>query len=85
MVPKFPKVFNFSTRKTTPGKHGFDNHTTDMRATFIAWGPAFKSDLTIGDFENVHIYPMIAKILGLKVDPKSIDGRIEVLNAILKN
>ncbi len=85
VLPKNQKVFNFSTRKTTPGKHGFDNHTVDMRATFIAWGPAFKSDLTIGDFENVHVYPLIAKILGLQIDQKTIDGRIEVLNAILKN
>ena len=85
VVPHLPRVFNFSARKTTPGKHGFDNHTSDMRASFIAWGPAFKSDLTIGDFENVHVYPLIAKILGLQIDPKTIDGRIEVLNSILKN
>jgi predicted AlkP superfamily pyrophosphatase or phosphodiesterase len=85
VVPHLPKVFNFSSRKTTLGKHGFDNHHPDMRATFIAWGPAFKSDLTIGSFENVHIYPVVAKILGLQIDQKTIDGRIEVLNAILKN
>ena len=84
VVPHLPKVFNFSTRKTTPGKHGFDNHTIDMRATFMAWGPAFKSGLRISDFENVNIYPLVAKILGLQIDEKQIDGKLEVLKNTLK-
>ncbi len=84
VVPHLPKVFNFSTRKTTPGKHGFDNHTVDMRATFIAWGPAFKKGLQIGDFENVNIYPLVAHILELKYDETSIDGKFEVLKKTLK-
>jgi predicted AlkP superfamily pyrophosphatase or phosphodiesterase len=84
VVPHLPKVFNFSTRKTTPGKHGFDNHTVDMRATFMAWGPAFKSGLQIGDFENVNVYPLVAKILGLQIDEKQIDGKLEVLKNTLK-
>ena len=85
VVPHLPKVFNFSTRKTTLGKHGFDNHTVDMRATFMAWGPAFKTGLRINDFENVNVYPLIAKILGLQIDEKEIDGKLEVLKPILKN
>ena len=84
VVPHLPKVFNFSTRKTTPGKHGFDNHTVDMRATFMAWGPAFKSGLQINDFENVNVYPLVAKILGLQIDEKQIDGKLEVLKNTLK-
>ena len=84
VVPHLPKVFNFSTRKTTPGKHGFDNQTIDMRATFMAWGPAFRSGLQISDFENVNIYPLVAKILGLKIDEKQIDGKLEVLKNTLK-
>ena len=84
VVPHLPKVFNFSTRKTTPGKHGFDNHTVDMRATFMAWGPAFKSGLQISDFENVNVYPLVAKILGLQIDEKQIDGKLEVLKNTLK-
>jgi predicted AlkP superfamily pyrophosphatase or phosphodiesterase len=84
VVPHLPKVFNFSTRKTTPGKHGFDNHETDMRATFMAWGPAFKSGLQISDFENVNVYPLVAKILGLQIDEKQIDGKLAVLQKTLK-
>ncbi len=84
VVPHFPKVFNFSKRKTTLGKHGFDNQTVEMRAYFTAWGPAFKKGLTIEHFENVNVYPLIAHILGLKYDETDIDGKFKVLKPILK-
>jgi len=84
VIPHFPKVFNLSKRKTTLGKHGFDNHMVEMRASFMAWGPAFKKGLTIDGFENVNIYPLVAEILGLKYDPKTIDGKLKVLSPILK-
>jgi predicted AlkP superfamily pyrophosphatase or phosphodiesterase len=84
VVPHLPRPFNFSTRKTTLGKHGFDNHHPDMRASFMAWGPAFKKGLKIEGFENVNVYPIVAKILGLQYDEKSIDGKLKVLKNILK-
>jgi predicted AlkP superfamily pyrophosphatase or phosphodiesterase len=78
------QVFNLGTRKPTPGKHGFDNKEVDMRASFMAWGPAFKKGMLIDGFENVHVYPLVAKILGLQVDEQKIDGRLKVLEPILK-
>jgi hypothetical protein len=30
------------------------------------------------------VYPLVAAILGLKYDPKNIDGKLEVLSPILK-
>jgi predicted AlkP superfamily pyrophosphatase or phosphodiesterase len=84
LVPVLPKVFNFGGRHTTPGKHGFDPAITDMHASFYAWGPAFKQHLQIEGFENIHVYPLIAKILGLDFDPHTIDGRLSVLQPVLK-
>ena len=84
VVPHFPKVFNLSKGKASLGKHGFDNHMPEMRASFMAWGPAFKKGLTIDGFENVNIYPIVAHILGLAFDKKTIDGKFEVLKPILK-
>ena len=84
LVPHLPKVFNLSNRKTSKGKHGFDNYLPDMRASFIAWGPAFKKDITIEGFENVNVYPLIAHILGLNYDTQKIDGKLKVLKPILK-
>jgi len=84
LVPKLPKVFNINQKPTTPGKHGFDPAIADMHASFYAWGPAFKQHIKINSFENVHVYPLIAKILGLTYDAKSIDGRLSVLQPVLK-
>lgn len=83
LVPHAPKVFNLTERPTTIGKHGFDNSLPEMQATFYAWGPAFKQGVKIGSFENVNVYPLIAKILGLNYHHK-IDGKISVLAPILK-
>lgn len=74
------------SRKTRviAGMHGFDPKATkDMNGIFYAKGPAFKEGLKIDSFENVHIYPMIAHVLGLKVKHQ-IDGKLEVLKPILK-
>ena len=84
VVPHFPKVFNLSKSKASLGKHGFDNHMPEMRASFMAWGPAFKKGMTIDCFENVNIYPLVAHILGLHYNTNSIDGKFEVLKPILK-
>ena len=83
LVPHLPKVFNISNRKITPGKHGFDPALKDMRATFYAWGPMFKPHKKIKGFENVHVYPLVASMLGLTYT-EQIDGDINVLGGILK-
>ena len=84
LVPRLPRVFNLSGKSVTPGKHGFDNALFDMHASFYAWGPAFKNHLHIPSFENIHIYPLIARLLGLDYSENAIDGRAGVLAPILK-
>jgi predicted AlkP superfamily pyrophosphatase or phosphodiesterase len=83
LVPHAPKSFNFRGKRMLLGKHGFDNALPEMQATFYAWGPAFKTHLQINAFENVHVYPLVAKLLGLTVSEK-IDGSLKVLKGILK-
>ena len=83
LIPTWPKVF--LNRKPGNGYHGFDPSVVkDMHATFMAWGPAFKNGVEIPSFENVNVYPLIAAILGLKYQ-EDIDGKIEILQPILKN
>lgn len=84
LTPQLPNIFSINNRPISQGKHGFDNYHPDMRATFMAWGPAFKTGLRINGFENIHVYPLIANLLGLRFDEKEIDGRVEVLKGILK-
>jgi predicted AlkP superfamily pyrophosphatase or phosphodiesterase len=67
-----------------PGHHGYDNKLSDMQAVFMAWGPAFKKHYTKNAFANVHVYPLIARILGLDITEK-IDGDPAVLKDVLKD
>ena len=67
------------------GAHGYDaTLVPQMRGIFIAQGPNIKSDFKMPAFENIHIYPLIAKILRLSV-PEDIDGRFEVLEKIYQD
>lgn len=83
LIPKLPYVFNINGVKPDKGQHGFDPNISDMHAVFYASGPQLKSRLKIPAFENVHVYPLIAEILGLSYNHK-IDGEKKVLMPILK-
>lgn len=68
---------------STFGVHGYDpNEVEDMRGIFYASGPNIKRGINVKAFQNIHIYPLIAKILQLKTPP--IDGKFEVLKLIYK-
>jgi len=73
---------NQPERRDPPkGMHGYDpRQSKDMLAIFYAIGPNIKP-ARIASFENVNIYPFIAKILGLKVTGK-LDGSEAVLDPI---
>jgi predicted AlkP superfamily pyrophosphatase or phosphodiesterase len=65
------------------GEHGYDPELTpDVRGIFYAQGPNIKSGFTVAPFQNIHVYPLIAKILGLPLP--EIDGKEEVLNKLYK-
>lgn len=84
LVPKAPKIFLEKGKKTSLGKHGYSPYEVpEMKATFIASGPAFKQNKKIGEFQNVNIYPIVADILNLKVT-EPIDGTQKVAKEILQ-
>lgn len=83
LVPHLPYAFRLGNQPISPGKHGYDPAIKDMHATFIAWGPQLKKHKKIGSFENVNVYPLITKILGLSYTEK-IDGALAVLKKIIK-
>lgn len=45
------------------GSHGYDNALPSMRAVFIARGPSFKQGKVIAPFDNVDVYPLLARLL----------------------
>lgn len=57
----------------TRGSHGYDNALPSMRAVFIARGPSFKQGQTIEGFDNVDVYPLLARLLGVPEAPNDGD------------
>ncbi|HEX8555370.1 MAG TPA: ectonucleotide pyrophosphatase/phosphodiesterase [Sphingomonas sp.] len=49
----------------TGGEHGYDPAMPDMRALFIANGPAFARGKRIGAFDNVDVAPLLRTLLRL--------------------
>lgn len=64
------------------GAHGYDNKYESMRAIFIGHGKAFRKGKTIEPFENIHVYELMCRILGLK--PAKNDGTLERVKGLLK-
>ncbi len=86
IMPKAPYTFGSksSPYKSGSSTHGYDpKFTPEMSAIFYAKGEAFNR-INIPPFENIHVYPIVAKILGLEYNASTIDGKIEVLEPILK-
>lgn len=54
------------------GSHGYDPALPSMRALFIAHGPAFRRGAVLSPFDNVDVYPLLARLLGLP--PAANDG-----------
>lgn len=84
LIPKAPKIFLEKGKKTSVGKHGYNPKIVpEMKATFLAWGPEFKNNLVVDEFENINVYPLVAEILGLKIT-EPVDGKLKILKETLK-
>lgn len=64
------------------GEHGYDIDHPEMRAIFIAEGPAFKQGITVPGFDNVDVYPLLAHLLGIK--PEKNDGNPATMIPMLR-
>ena len=63
------------TGRRMGGAHGYDARLRSMHGLFVAAGPQFRVGLTVPAFENVHLYEMMTRVLGLKPAPN--DGRAD--------
>jgi predicted AlkP superfamily pyrophosphatase or phosphodiesterase len=64
------------------GQHGFDPYDPAMRAAFIAHGPSIRPGVVLPVFDNVDVYPLLAKISGVK--PEKGDGSLKVVGQALR-
>ena len=66
----------------TGGQHGYDPRAPSMRALFVAAGPAFREGVVVKPFENVSIYNVLCRVLGLT--PATNDGDPKVVERVLR-
>ena len=61
------------------GAHGFDPDDPLMAALFVARGPAFRRGVVLAPFDNVDVYPLLARLVG--VTPRPNDGDLDQIRA----
>jgi len=55
------------------GNHGYDNEAPEMRALFIANGPAFRAGVRLPAFPNTDVAPLVRRLLNLSAGA-GLDG-----------
>ena len=92
--PRVPPFFcladpEWLVEKTTPtkaetgGDHGYDNAAPQMRALFLAEGPAFVPGRKLAPFVNVDVAPLLRDLLGLPAG-QVLDGSDEPFRKVLR-
>jgi len=76
------EYFNNNPDAYTGGTHGYDPIYEDMQGIFICRGPSFKDGLIVDSFQNIHIYNILAYVLG--VIPTENDGDLNYVRAMLE-
>lgn len=65
------------------GTHGFDPFVIkEMGGILYVEGPRIKKNTVLAPVENIHIYPLVAELLGLNI-LMPVDGKLEVLQPML--
>ncbi|MBB6599821.1 ectonucleotide pyrophosphatase/phosphodiesterase [Luteimonas sp. MC1825] len=72
-----PRIIEARAQGGMRGSHGYDPALPSMRAVFIASGPAFRRGAVIDAIDNVDVYPLLARLLGIA--PADNDGDPEAL------
>ena len=60
-----PQMLEARAQGGTRGSHGYDPALPSMRAVFIASGPAFRQGAVIDPIDNVDVYPLMVRLLGI--------------------
>jgi predicted AlkP superfamily pyrophosphatase or phosphodiesterase len=67
--------------RLTRGAHGYPPETPSMQAIFLARGPAFRKGVVVAPFQNIHLYALLAHLLGVKPVPN--DGSPDSVRSVL--
>ena len=64
------------------GSHGYDPALPSMQAVFVARGPAFAQGKQLTAFDNVDVYPLLTRLIGITARPN--DGDPQALQQALR-
>jgi predicted AlkP superfamily pyrophosphatase or phosphodiesterase len=64
------------------GQHGYDHELSSMGAVLVGAGPGIAPGVTVRPLHNVHVYPLLAALLG--VTPARTDGSLDSVRAMLR-
>ncbi|GHC07672.1 ectonucleotide pyrophosphatase/phosphodiesterase [Thermomonas carbonis] len=76
-------LHRWPTPTTLKGEHGFAPEDIGMRAVFTAVGPSFRTGVRLPAFDNVDVYPLLARLL--RITPAPNDGDIAPLLPALQD
>lgn len=77
-------IFNANHIHIDPETHGYDpKGQQELEAIFVATGPAFEKNKIIEPFENIHLLPIMTRVLNLR-DVENIDGNYDIADNIVK-
>ncbi|MCL7714334.1 ectonucleotide pyrophosphatase/phosphodiesterase [Stenotrophomonas mori] len=65
------------------GSHGYDPALPSMQAAFVARGPSFNRGQVLPTFDNVDLYPLLARLTGITAAPN--DGNPQTLLQALRS
>jgi alkaline phosphatase D len=85
LVTSAPRERPGGGRSPSRGTHGFDPYDfKTMQAIFYAVGPNVRPGAQVKPFENVNVFPFVAKVLRLQ-SPPGLDGSEKVLDGIYRD
>ncbi|HSD17268.1 MAG TPA: ectonucleotide pyrophosphatase/phosphodiesterase [Thermomonas sp.] len=76
-------LHRWPTPTVLKGEHGFAPEDVSMRAVFTAVGPSFRGGVRLPAFDNVDVYPLLARLL--RITPAPNDGDIAPLLPALQD
>jgi predicted AlkP superfamily pyrophosphatase or phosphodiesterase len=87
LIADAPYTFTYSetprVMENPGGTHGYDPFENKNMATILYIdGPKIKKNYKISPIENIHLYPLVAHLLDLKI-LTPIDGSLEAISSVL--
>ena len=83
MVTTRGRVASRGRQRLPRGHHGYPPEISSMRALFLARGPAFRKGVVVEPFQNIHVYALLADLVGLRPAPNN--GSLDSVKTVLAN